>query len=189
MLSGQIVFEPNHKPFSLSQNTSAKSKIPEPEIQKIKEAASKDSEKEDEKSKLKLDGLLDRSSKVLIKVTTIFPFVLFPQHVIVDANKINIVKTTFFFSEHVHSVFIKDISDVVVETDLFFATLKIIDTGYTENSINISFLPKDEAQKAQRIIQGLVISAKEGVDLSILDEANLAEKIEQIGGSNQYSAA
>lgn len=188
MLQGQLIFETKLKSFPLQSKPLPKTDQ-DKQQEKGQAEAIKEIVKEDEKSKLKLNELLDRSNKVLGKVTTIFPFVLFPQNVIVDAAKINIVSSTFFFSEHIHSVMIKDVSDVVVETDLFFATLKIIDSGYTENAITISFLPKEKTKELGKIIQGLVVAAKEGVDLSILDQKDLAQKVEQIGKSNQYAAA
>lgn len=57
----------------------------------------------------------------------------------------------------------------------------IVDVGFTENAIVVKYLKKNEAEEARRIIQGLVVSAKQNVDLSKVDAADLKTKVENIG--------
>lgn len=182
MLSGQIVFRPQSTQTQEKPKTNGFHPQIEHKInQDAKTEVKKEHKKQDIKGKQKVEDLLDRSNKILLKVTTIFPFVLFPIDLVIDANKVDVVYRTFFFSEQIHSIFIKDITDVVVENAFWFGTLKIVDIGYTENSINIPWLWKEDAQKARRIIQGLVLAAKEGADLSPFQTQELAEKVESIG--------
>lgn len=129
----------------------------------------------------KLEEMVRMSEEPLLQIQTVFPFVIFPNEVIVDVNKISIIFRQFFDSKQIHSVLIKDVSDVIVETNPFFATLKIIDIGYTENSIDINYLKKSEGGLARRIIQGLVMIHKHGIDLTKIDRKDLLEKIESLG--------
>lgn len=132
-------------------------------------------------SNSKFNTLVSEAENVLLKIQTVFPFKLFPTYIIITPTKIDIVDQTFFFSEHVHSIMIKDVSDIMADTALFFSDLKIVDRWYTENIITISWLWKDEALKARDIIQGLITSDKAGVDIVSLDQYHLSEKAEYLG--------
>lgn len=134
--------------------------------------------KEDTK---RLDRLVETSEEPLLQVKTVFPFVFFTNEVIVDINKVSIVYRNFFASQQLHSVLIKDVSDVVVETSLFFATLKIVDIGYTENTIDVDYLTKDDGTLARRVIQGLVMAHRHNIDLTKVERVNLLEKLESMG--------
>lgn len=89
----------------------------------------------------------------------------------------------FFASEQIHSVLIKDISDIVVEANPIFAMLRIVDIGYTDNTIDINYLKRSEANKARRVIQGLVMVHRHGVDLSKVDCEDLVDKVEKLGAT------
>lgn len=129
----------------------------------------------------KLDNLVEKTQAPLLSIRQSIPLNPFPNEIIVDINKINIIIRYFFFSKHIHSVYIKDVSDVMVETGLFFATLRIVDVGFTENSIDINYLKTHEAERARRIIQGLVVAQKNGIDFSLFEDSKLCEKIEHLG--------
>lgn len=129
----------------------------------------------------KLDNLVEKSRAPLLKIQTAIPLNPFPDKVIIDVNKVTIIYKYFFWSGQIHSVFIKDISDVLVETGWLWSTLRIIDVGFTENSIDVGYLKTDQAVRARKIIQGLIVAQKNGVDLSKCDTTNLVEKLEQLG--------
>lgn len=133
------------------------------------------------KESQKLEEMVHTSEKPLLQLKTVFPFVFFTNEVIIDINKIVIIFRNFFASEQVHSVLIRDVSDVVVETSLFFACLKIIDIGYTDNTIDINYLKKSDGQLARRVIQGLVMAHKHGIDLSKVNQADLLQNVESLG--------
>jgi hypothetical protein len=168
---GQINFE-NFKPFRRDSRLLANS------TGNLTNRAPPTSE---EKNYEKLNKIVEQSNIVLFKCSTFFPFDFFPDDVSVDLHSVNLVIRDFFWSERRHSVKIQDITDVMVETSPFFATLKIIDWGFTENSIRISFLKISDARKLRRIIQGLVIANREGVSLTNLKDEHLIEKVEAIG--------
>lgn len=134
----------------------------------------------------KLHKLVEQSKAPLLKVQTAVPLNPFPNKVIVDINKVTIIYKYFFLSKQVHSVFVKDISDVLVETSLFFSTLKIIDVGYTDNSIDINYLSTDDAVRARKVIQGLIVAHKHGLDLSKYEHPDLVEKLAELGKAEKY---
>ena len=151
----------------------------------LKDTGVLDAEKEGLKEGVKYErdfgNLVEKSDQVLIKIKAVFPFDFFPNHISVDVNKVNIV-TNDFLSQRIHSVLIKDISDIYVDSGILFASLNIIDWGFNNNkSITINYLKKDEASQALKIIQGLMVGARQNVDLSKIDVPDFKNKVEIIG--------
>lgn len=136
---------------------------------------------EKEKQVEKLKDLTEKSHKVLFKCTAVFPFDLFPDEISIEPTQINVYKRIFFFTAHERSVPIKNVADAIVNTVPFFANLKIVDQYYTENSVDISWLWKRDAECARKIIQGLIVASKEGVDLSKIDPYELRKRVEELG--------
>lgn len=133
----------------------------------------------------KLNGLVETCKNPLLQVKTVFPFVFFTNEVIIDIDKISIIFRNFFASEQIHSLLVKDISDVVVETSPFFATLKISDLAFTDTSINIDYLQKSEGQHAQKVIQGLMAAYRHGIDLTKVEQEGLLEKLKSLGTNGE----
>lgn len=143
---------------------------------------------EEQKGRQKLDDLVEKSNRVLFKTSAVFPFDFFPNEIIIDENKVSIIQREFFWSSRIHSVIIRDISDVYVDTSILFATLVIIDEGFTDREIRIPYLWKNEALEARRIIQGLVVSLKGanspmlgGVELTNMSQQDLMVKVKSLG--------
>lgn len=133
----------------------------------------------------RLDGMVEMSRHPLLAVRTVFPFVVFPDDVIVDINKVSIIFREFFATEQVHSVLIKDISDVLVETNLLFATLKIVDVGYTDRTIDVKYLKRSDGEHARKLIQGLMTAHRNGIDLTRVAYNDLHSKLESLGASSE----
>jgi hypothetical protein len=133
------------------------------------------------KQKLRFNKLVEKSQRVLIELSSVFPFDLFPDTITIDESKLNIIIRVFFFSETVHSIPIKSLKDISVETSIFFGTLKVIPDGYPGQPIIVKFLKKDEAIKARRIIQGLTVASREGIDITQIPNQELKNKIEDLG--------
>lgn len=129
----------------------------------------------------KFESLVEKSSRVLFRAKTVFPFDFFPDSVIIDENKVNIIHGMFFLSDEVQSILIHHIKDVIVDSAVFFATLKILPDGYGENWVDVSYLWKNDATRARRIISGLLVGFKEGIDITQVETTNLEKKIEALG--------
>lgn len=143
--------------------------------------AVKEEIKQQEIETIKFDETVHQGSHVLYKTKAIFPFDLFPDEITVDLNQVNVVIKYFFWSERRQSILIKDIMDVLVDTIPFFASLKVIDSGFKEQPIEINFLKRNDAIKIRRLIQGLMVAHKQEIDLSKIDSHDLPEKIEELG--------
>ncbi len=138
-----------------------------------KKVKDKDKERQSEiqETKKELDIIASRSNKILFSAKAIFPLDFFPNTMTIDANKVDIIIKTFFFTETVTSILLKEIMDVRVEATLFLGKL-VIDYGPHPLKINTVYVPtlwKSEALKAKEIIEGvLVLYRAENIDTSKL---------------------
>jgi hypothetical protein len=134
----------------------------------------------------KLDNLVTMTEYRLFKLSSIFPFQLFQDDIIIEQKQVIIIKRNFFFSSQQYPFSIKDILAPIVETSLFFAKfqLKLGPGSYRQDPPSVSYLGKDEAQKARRIIMGLIVCDKENVDLNGMAYGDILKKVEEIGRFN-----
>lgn len=156
---------------------------PDPKMQGHHDAIKEDI-KEGDKFKQKLDQLVITSQQTLLNIKAVWPFDFFPNEVCIDVNKVSIIQRGFL-AERRHSVFIKDISDVFIDTSIFFSSLNIVDIGFTENLIQINYLKKDDAKLARRIIQGLIVATKKDIELSKMNKEDLLKQVEELGKIQQ----
>lgn len=137
----------------------------------------------DSSEKQQLDHVKDKCECVLFKTRTVFPFDFFPDDLIVDSTKVNIIIRSFFAAEEIHSILIKNITHLSLEHSAFFATLHILPGRIFQNQVlSIKHLKKEEALKARNIIQGLVVVDRENVTIeNILHTQEWVKEIEAIG--------
>lgn len=132
-----------------------------------------------------LEKTVKGSQRILFKAKTLFPFDLFPDELIIDENKIDIVSGIFFFSKDIFSIPIDNISGVDSSYDLFFGQLRIEAWGLNKNPSPIRFLSKHDAEKARSIINGLVMANKNDIDLKSIPLSKTKIQLEEIGTARQ----
>jgi hypothetical protein len=140
-----------------------------------------DSKESDKKEEQKLINLSEKSAKNICELSTVFPFNLFPNTVIIDMTKVTFIYNPFYATEYVKSVGISDILDVEVQTGLLWATLTVVDRRFPDQPFAIEHLDNQGALKARRIIEGLILAAREGVDLTQVDDEVLQKHLETLG--------
>lgn len=131
----------------------------------------------------KFEGLVKNSEKILFKAKSVFPFTLFPDEMTIDPVKVNVISKEFFSAERIHCIYIKNILDVFLDVGPLFATLRIVDQSFTENTVIVAFLKKSDAYKARRIIQGLIVAHQQEIDINGIMDDNLTEKLERLGNA------
>ncbi len=125
--------------------------------------------------------LVKKSNRILVSISShAFPFDLFPDTINVEEGRVTIITRTFFMSSRVHSVDIKDVSNVFVNIAPFFAQLAIISRTFEENEIKIKNLRKNEAVFARRIIEGLRIFNSKKIETSVYSVTELLSKIKEL---------
>lgn len=122
-------------------------------------------------------GLVEKSNRILASVTSVFPFDFFPNTVNVEEGRITVIVRNFFLSSQVHSVDIKDISNVFIDLAPFFAQLVIVSKTFARNQVKINFLKKNEAIFARRMIEGLRVFESKQIDTSVYSKEELVNKL------------
>lgn len=135
-----------------------------------------------EDDKQKLENMVSNSNRLLIGTSAIFPFDFFPNTINVEATRVNIIRRALFFSE-VHSVDIKDISNVFLTQSLFFASLIIVSRTFKENEIKISKLWAKNAVEVRRIIEGLRMIVKADIDMNNYTVEELNNKLKELSST------
>lgn len=152
-------------------------------------AASEDERKEIIEESSKFEKLVRKSDRVLLKIKAVFPFQFFPDTVVIDESKVSIIHRIFFRTAEMQSIPLTHIQDVEVDSSVLFATLKILPTGFsvvsmTENWVKVRYLWRNDAIKARRILSGLLIATREGIDVSKVNTPGFIEKVEELGKIN-----
>ncbi len=129
-----------------------------------------------------LKHMIRRSNDVLASATTVFPFDLFPDSIVVDRTKVTITKRNFFWSEQVMSIRIEDVLNVSVASGPFFGALTIASRVMsTEDHFTTRFFWRKDAAHLKHIIQGYVIARHNRIDTKHLSRDNLIKTLEELG--------
>jgi hypothetical protein len=105
-----------------------------------------------------------------------------PEHssINIEESRITFITRDFFLSSQIHSIDIKDITNIFINTSPLFAQLVIISKTFKENEIRVSYLRKKEAIFARRIIEGLRTFESKQVDTSRYTKDELITKLEEL---------
>lgn len=140
--------------------------------QKIIEATKKEEDKQ------AVNDLIKKSNRCIISISSLFPWDFFPNTINVEESRVTFTFRQFLASQS-HSVEIKDISNVFIESSLFFSTLQIVSRTFVQNDITIGHLPTKKAHRVQMIVEGLRTFLEHNIDTSNYEIAELIEKIEE----------
>lgn len=130
-----------------------------------------------------VNDLVKKSNRSIISISSLFPWDFFANTIDVEESRVTF-KFRQFLTSQTHSVDIKDISNVFIESSLFFATLQIVSRTYVENEIKIGKLSKTKAKKVQKIIEGLRTFAEHDINTSNYEIEELIAKIEELHTSS-----
>ncbi len=127
----------------------------------------------------RLDDMMAQSNRIIISVSSMFPWDIFPSSINVEETRVTVIQRQLFASQ-VHSVDIKNISNVFIDTDLFFAAITIVSKTFEENNIKIMKLRKKQAILARRIIEGLRMFIEKDIDTSKYTTEELISKLKEL---------
>lgn len=125
-----------------------------------------------------ISDLIAKSNRSIISISSLFPFDFFPSTIKVEENRITFIFHQFLATQS-HSIEIKDISNVFIESSLFLATIQVVSNTYVQNDIKIGNLYKKKAIKVQRIIEGLRTFREYNINTSNYEINELIAKIEE----------
>jgi hypothetical protein len=125
-----------------------------------------------------VNDLIKKSNRCIYRMSSVFPWDLFPNVVEVEESRVTCIFHQFLSSQS-YSVDIKDISNVFIQSSLFFATLQIVSRTFTQNNITMGHLNVHKARRAQMIIEGLRTLVEHDIDTSNYEISELVSKIEE----------
>lgn len=131
-----------------------------------------------EEDKQTVSDLIKKSNRCIISISSLFPWTLFPNTIEVEESRVTFIFRQLWASQS-HSVNIKDISNVIIQSSPFFATLQIVSRTFVENDITIGHLETKKAHRVQMIIEGLRTFAEHNIDTSNYEVNELIAKIEE----------
>jgi len=144
----------------------------------LKETQNEDKQKR--QNKRKVAKLVKRSNRILVTISShAFPFDFFPNIVNVEEKRVTIINRHMLSSE-VHSIDIKNISNILINNSLFFSELVIISKTFEENEIKVRNLRTKDAVFVRRIIEGLRIFENENIDTFDYSTEDLVAKLEEL---------
>lgn len=125
--------------------------------------------------------LVRKSNRILVTISSHrFPFDFFPDTLNVEESRVTIITRSSFFSSQVHSVDIKDISNIFMNKSYFFAQLVIVSKTFTKNEIKLNKLRIEEAVFARRIIEGLRTIISKQIDTSNYTKEELINILKEL---------
>ena len=125
-------------------------------------------------------GLVKKSNRILARISShAFPFDPFPDEINVEEGRLTIIKRHILSSE-VHSVDIRDVSNIFINRTFIFAQLVIISRTFEDNEIRIRNLRPKEAIFIRRIIEGLRVFENKQIDTSGYTKNELISKLEEL---------
>jgi len=131
-------------------------------------------------NKRKVAKLVKKSNRILVSIRShALPFDFFPDILNIEQERITIINRHMLSSE-VHSVDIKNISNILINNSVLFSQLVIISKTFEENEIKARNLRTKDAVFARRIIEGLRIFEKENIDTSGYTKKELIAKLEEL---------
>ena len=131
-----------------------------------------------EEDKQTISNLIKKSNRCIIRISSLFPWTLFPNTIEVEESRVTFIFRQLWASQS-NSVNIKDISNVFIQSSPFFATLQIVSRTFVENDITIGHLETKKAHRVQMIIEGLRTFAEHNIDTSNYEVNELIAKIEE----------
>lgn len=163
----------NDTPIDPTSNTGKS-----PKIRGLEQHA-KDMTVKIENDRNKLDELIRKSNRSIISISSVFPWNFFPNTIDVEESRVTFIFRQLFASQS-HSVDIKDISNVFIESGFFFATLQIVSRTYIQNDIKIEYLRKRDAYKTKDIIEGLRTFMQHDINSSNYEIDDLTTKLKEL---------
>lgn len=120
---------------------------------------------------------LSEASKELLRISSFWPFDLFPDEVIIEEKRVIINQRDFFLAHNVRTFLVNEITICQVNRAILFSSLTI-------NDITISWLKAEDAQKAKQLIDGLYMREKGVIEVKEEDPLTQADILEKVGEVN-----
>lgn len=129
----------------------------------------------------RLIGITKGVQHNLISANTVFPFVMFPDTISIDRQKLTITHRSFFQTSSTISVQIDDVQIAKVEVGPFFGAVHLASKYFADNIQSINYLKRADALAIQRLLQGYMIAHHRQIDCTSINNAQLVILLNELG--------
>lgn len=105
---------------------------------------------------------INRANEVLFEFETLFPFDFFPDKIILDRFKINVIKRDFLGSERITTIPLSGMIAVKVNTGPLSSQMIIKDPEQGE--VHVENVPTDAANHFRELVEGIVVGIRQGIN-------------------------
>jgi hypothetical protein len=130
-----------------------------------------------------LQKVVSGAQDVLIKSESIFPFVLFPDTIIVSRMKVEIIRRSFFKVSESISLQIEDVLNVEADSGPFFGSLRIYTRIYGSEPLRINYISSRDTKEIKKLIEGAVIAKNNDIDLLQPERDALIKMLRRLGSN------
>lgn len=129
-----------------------------------------------------LEQTLIQSNEILASATTVFPFTLFPDTIVLDRTKLTVITRSFFWSEDVMSIRIEDILNVSVTLGPIFGSITVATRVLSsDDHFTIRRFWREDALHLKHMIQGYVIARHNDLETAHLSKNELKQTLRELG--------
>jgi len=150
---------------------------------------------EAEQSEETLEEITEQSNQVLFRADTVFPFILFPDTIILDRMQLSIIHRPFFMTAKITSIRIEDILSSEVQVGPLFGSIRVVSRYFShefaEEESNappsqrvpssIHYLWKRDALEVHKLIQGYIVATQRKIKLSHKNKKELIKLLHELG--------
>jgi hypothetical protein len=129
----------------------------------------------------KMASAVTTAQEVLLEVSSAFPFIIFPDTLKVDRQKVIIIHRNFFQTAQIINIQIGDLQSIEADVGPFFGTISIT-TKQFSNTVNKAHrLSRRDVLEAQSLLQGFVIANKKELNHSEIEKNQLIQLLKELG--------
>lgn len=129
----------------------------------------------------KLEKAADTNQDTLLEINSVFPFMLFPDSIRIDRQKVMIIHRSFFRVARVTNIQVDELQSIQSDLGPFFGSISITSRQFANTVNKIFSLSRADAVKAQSILQGFVVANKKKIDYSEVEKNKLTQLLEKLG--------
>lgn len=128
-----------------------------------------------------LEKAIDTNCECLFEADSVFPFMLFPDSIKIDRNKVVVVHREFFKIAQRINIQVSEIQAVEADMGPFFGTVSITTKQFSKPINKITMLSRANATKVQNILLGFMAANKQYLDYSKVEKEELVKLLEKLG--------
>lgn len=128
-----------------------------------------------------IEKAIDVNQEILLEADAVFPFMIFPDSIKIDRNKVVIIHRDFFKIAQIINIQISEILAIEADVGPFFGSVAITTKQFSKPINKITMLSRSNVAKIQNLLLGFLAANKQMLDYSHLEKDELVKLLEKLG--------